>query len=174
VLQAWLGSCIPRGVMVEKGRVSEARPGDAVHRLPASCRPRSPTDDAHAPCLRNRSILSPRTRSAPRPPRSTLHAEDIIRGNAGRVGGGYQLETPDHAAWGACPTPAPRAPKWDRGRWQPGAKRRPTKWMPMDFNRIEPASPVSISRLIGLAWHKKSGWLTEHTTQRVSQPKETI
>src|SRR5262252_9069595 len=48
VPQAWIGSCIPRGLLVEEGRVSEERPSDAVHRLPASCRPSSPTDDASA------------------------------------------------------------------------------------------------------------------------------
>jgi len=70
VPQAWIGSCIPRGLLVEEGRVSEERPSDAVPRLPAPCRPSSPTDDVYAPCLPNRSILLLRTRSAPRPPRS--------------------------------------------------------------------------------------------------------
>ena len=42
----------------------------------------------------------------------------------------------------------------------------------MDSNGTGPASPVSISRLIGLARPKRSGWLTEHGTQWVGQPKE--
>ena len=76
-------------------------------------------------------------------PGKVVAAAEALSGPTTPLGGRVQLLNP-------------RGPKWDQGRWRPGARPRPTKWMPMDFNGTGPASPVSIFRLIGLDRPKKA------------------